>query len=699
MQKPEILENEAKRLNALRRYKVLDTLPEREFDELTQLASFICETPIALISLVDRDRQWFKARVGIDVEETSRDISFCAHVVASSQMLIVEDATQDIRFADNPFVLQEPKIRFYAGAPLVTSDGFVLGTLCTIDLEPKTLSQKQIRHLEALSNLVISQLELRIKQENSQLLTATVECSSDAIITMTLDGVINSWNLAAEKIFGYTSDEAIAKNISILFAPDQSEHLQLLAKIKHGQSLESFNTILIHKNATEMDVSLTLSPLRDKLGQSIGISIIVRNLTNRIFAEVSLKRSNDLLSCISKAQSQFIAAADRLTIFEDLLSNLLDLTNSEYGFIGEVLFRKDGSAFIEDSLMKIRGVPYLKTHSITNISWDDTTQKFYEENYEIGMEFTNMQTLFGATIMTGKPVIANSPRTDPRRGGVPDGHPPLNAFLGLPFYKGSQLIGMVGIANRPNGYSEEIIEYLQPFLVTCSNLIEGYRLERQRNIAESARTMAERKKEILLKEVHHRVKNNLMIIGSLLNWQGESVQDPKLLSILEDSKKRINSIALIHEKLYRSPDLAKIDFGEYLHSLVQQVFSTFSLSHERVRLHCEVASIFLNIETATPCGLIINELVSNALEHAFPEHSSGELFVSLSHDERDQIILMVADNGVGFPEGVDFRQTESLGWQLVCLLTEQLEGDVQLFRDSGTRVVISFSELNYQRRV
>ncbi|MFO0213497.1 MAG: hypothetical protein ACK53E_22525, partial [Pseudanabaena sp.] len=157
----------------------------------------------------------------------------------------------------------------------------------------------------------------------------------------------------------------MAKNISILFAPDQSEHLQLLAKIKHGQSLESFNTILIHKNATEMDVSLTLSPLRDKLGQSIGISIIVRNLTNRIFAEVSLKRSNDLLSCISKAQSQFIAAADRLTIFEDLLSNLLDLTNSEYGFIGEVLFRKDGSAFIEDSLMKIRGVPYLKTHSIT----------------------------------------------------------------------------------------------------------------------------------------------------------------------------------------------------------------------------------------------------------------------------------------------------------------------------------------------
>ncbi|WP_286396013.1 histidine kinase dimerization/phosphoacceptor domain -containing protein [Pseudanabaena mucicola] len=260
--------------------------------------------------------------------------------------------------------------------------------------------------------------------------------------------------------------------------------------------------------------------------------------------------------------------------------------------------------------------------------------------------------------------------------------------------KGFEL-GAVDYITRPFQYREVIARirtHLQLRRLTFS-------LEKEVSAQTASLQNAVHEKEILLKEVHHRVKNNLMIIGSLLNWQGESVQDPKLLSILEDSKKRINSIALIHEKLYRSPDLAKIDFGEYLHSLVQQVFSTFSLSHERVRLHCEVASIFLNIETATPCGLVINELVSNALEHAFPEHSSGELFVSLSHDERDQIILMVADNGVGFPEGVDFRQTESLGWQLVCLLTEQLEGDVQLFRESGTRVVISFSELNYQRRV
>ncbi|MEB3174310.1 MAG: ATP-binding protein, partial [Cyanobacteriota bacterium] len=144
------------------------------------------------------------------------------------------------------------------------------------------------------------------------------------------------------------------------------------------------------------------------------------------------------------------------------------------------LFREDGAAEIEEGFMKIRGVPYLKTHSITNIAWDEITQKFYEENYEKGMEFTNMDTLFGAVILTGKPVIANNPQTDPRRGGIPEGHPPLNAFLGLPFFQGDTLLGMVGIANRPGGYDQAILDYLQPFLVTCSNLIEGYRIERRR---------------------------------------------------------------------------------------------------------------------------------------------------------------------------------------------------------------------------
>lgn len=216
---------------------------------------------------------------------------------------------------------------------------------------------------------------------------------------------------------------------------------------------------------------------------------IIRELES---TQSRVEKSNALLNVISSAQSQFITAANRLSIFEQLLEALIDLTDSEYGFIGEVLFKDNGSASVEEGFLKVRGVPYLNTHSITNIAWDEETQKFYEENYTKGMRFTNMQTLFGVTIMTGQPVIANNPQEDPRSGGLPSGHPPLNTFLGLPFFSGSNLIGMVGLANRPHGYNQDMITYLQPFLLTCSNLVEGYRLERQRLAAENARQVAER---------------------------------------------------------------------------------------------------------------------------------------------------------------------------------------------------------------
>lgn len=149
------------RLDALRAYDVLDTSPEQGFDDLVEVSAHIAGVPIALVSLVDRDRQWFKARFGLDATETPRDISFCGHVVADRSPLVVPDATKDPRFADNPLVEGPPDIRFYAGSPLVNPDGFHLGTLCVIDRRPRTLSAEQLDALAALSRQVVSQLELR----------------------------------------------------------------------------------------------------------------------------------------------------------------------------------------------------------------------------------------------------------------------------------------------------------------------------------------------------------------------------------------------------------------------------------------------------------------------------------------------------------------------------------------------------------
>lgn len=156
-----IPKNEIRRLKVLWQYEVLDTVPEEVFDDLTNLAAYICEAPIALISLVDEDRQWFKARTGVTLKETAREISFCTHAIVKEGVFVVPDATKDARFKNNPLVTGPQKIRFYAGAPLITPDGHALGTLCVLDKNPRTLRPQQQQALSVLARHVVSQLELR----------------------------------------------------------------------------------------------------------------------------------------------------------------------------------------------------------------------------------------------------------------------------------------------------------------------------------------------------------------------------------------------------------------------------------------------------------------------------------------------------------------------------------------------------------
>jgi GAF domain-containing protein len=162
--------NEKQRLKVLWQYDVLDTVPEEVFDDLTELAARICGAPLALISLVDENRQWFKSRVGVTQSETKRDVSFCAHAILQNDLFIVPDATVDKRFANNPLVTSEPKIRFYAGAPLVTPDGHALGTLCVLDQSPRELNADQRQALRVLARHVVGQLELR--RQSRELATA-----------------------------------------------------------------------------------------------------------------------------------------------------------------------------------------------------------------------------------------------------------------------------------------------------------------------------------------------------------------------------------------------------------------------------------------------------------------------------------------------------------------------------------------------
>jgi PAS domain-containing protein len=179
-----------------------------------------------------------------------------------------------------------------------------------------------------------------------------------------------------------------------------------------------------------------------------------------------------LLSVVTQVQAEFIQGADPRALFGALLKHLLSLTRSDYGFVAEVLRDADGA-------------PYLKTHALTNIAWDDETRALFARHEAQGLEFRNLKTLFGAALVSGRPVIANDVAHDPRSGGRPIGHPALERFLGVPQLRGGEMVGMVGLANRPGGYDEALLTYLEPLLATCTSIVQGVRIDRQRRAAET----------------------------------------------------------------------------------------------------------------------------------------------------------------------------------------------------------------------
>ncbi len=307
-------ENETERLAVLREHRILDTPPGEEFDDLVRLAAHICDVPISAVSLIDTDRQWFKSIYGLDLQETSRDSAFCAHTLLGPELMVVPDAQADPRFADNPLVTGDPHIRFYAGAPLVTEDGYALGSLCVIDRVPRQLTPAQQSALRALGRQASALLEmgrrlahqerLGAEQERfiaerdaalaeSQRLAAIVASSEDAIYSKTLDGTITSWNMGAERLYGYSAAEMIGQPVDILAPPDCRDELaRIMTAIRSGERIAPLETERLTRTSARVDVSLRVSLVTDAGGRVVGASMIARDITARKKVERALAETH-----------------------------------------------------------------------------------------------------------------------------------------------------------------------------------------------------------------------------------------------------------------------------------------------------------------------------------------------------------------------------------------------------------------------
>ncbi len=260
----------------------------------------------------------------------------------------------------------------------------------------------------------------------------------------------------------------------------------------------------------------------------------------------------------------------------------------------------------------------------------------------------------------------------------------MSAQLGLPaFLHGHPwtLLTLGGLDELPGLAVSVLMLLAVVYMVPV--LTENTRTEQQ------LRT-ALQEKEVLLREVHHRVKNNLQVIASLLSLQSDYVADPSDHSLLEESENRVRAMALVHEQLYQSDNFAQIDFTTYVHSLANDLLQFYQTENKVISLHVEGETLPLDIETAIPCGLLIGELISNACKHAFLDGKDGTIRLSLHAPEPSHYCIEVQDSGIGIPREIDFPTTQSLGLQLVSALVDQIRGTITLKRQLGTTFTLTF---------
>jgi PAS domain S-box-containing protein len=585
----------------------------------------------------------------------------------------------------------------------------------------------------------LAQAEEKLRRASEDKYRNLFDNANDAIITTDPDDRITSWNRSAGKIFGWGAQEVIGRKLSHLIVPDELREKteQFLGNALIGRGITEIETAGLHKNGGWIDVSLTISPMLNTEREIIGLSEIFRDIRERKKIEME---KDKLLKAIDHSIDGIIIGDEK-----DRYIYLNEAYEKIYGYTGEELIGETWRKLIDSELIAATeleldrtihnknvgilsgefpgvskdGLPILLDVRSTGL-WDEsgnyqghicivrdiTERKRGEEKLLL---FRNLieqsnDAIFVNDHETGRILDVNDKgcsnlgytREELLNMKVSDFEVNLNDDLSWKEHikqlrtKGNLILE--GQHRRKDGTTFPV-EVNISFIVLGKN---SYMVAVVRDITERKRIDEQiiqslKEKEILLREIHHRVKNNMQIVSSLLGLQSGYIKEKKYIEMFRDSQNRINSMSLIHEKLYFSKDLAKIEFNEYISDLANSLFQSQGVKVGTIELSLNIENVSLGIDQGIPCGLIINELITNSLKYAFPDGRKGEIKVSLCLNDENMVELVVGDNGVGIPDDIDFRKTESLGLRLVTILAEdQLHGEINLDRSRGTEFKIKF---------
>jgi PAS domain S-box-containing protein len=487
----------------------------------------------------------------------------------------------------------------------------------------------------------------------------TVVNSANDGIAIIQDEIVQFANPRLAIMGGYNQDEIVGRPFMEFLSSHEAPALQnFYAARVAGKAAPSKYELQLHKKnglPIFVEVNSSLIPYRNKPA----VLVIIRDATER-------RRADKLKDSLFRISAAALSSDTQEDFFQSIHRVIADLMPAKNFYIA-----------LYDQSAALLSFPYF----VDEIDQPDAPRK-------PGRGLTEYVLRTGKALLASPEVFAQLQRD----GEVELVGAPSIDWLGVPLMIDGLTIGVLVVQTYEEGvrYGEEEMDILK----FVSDQV-AMTIHRKRAEAQIKAQLQE--KDVLLKEVHHRVKNNMQVISSLLNLQSRRVLDPAVLEMFRESQRRIRSMALIHERLYQSSDLSHIEFSQYLRNLAIHLFHSYQADSRRIQLRIEAERILLNINTAIPCGLIVNELISNALKHGFPDGRKGELEIRFHKVAQDGFLLRIRDNGVGIPQALDIHKTDTLGMQIVNTLVGQIDGRLELDRRHGTAFELRFSEVAPKR--